>query len=910
MPTNLAHTTNSDASTPCRLSSETFTSTLDQGLLAELDSGSQFSEQEAKETHPSTSDSSEVLVQVGGDQDGDVAFLDHEKPDNNAGFQADPLVTTTTRNDKNNRTTDCSQRARVTGDYSSMARNERILSYPMLSPTQSRHKQPILQVPFTAPLVLPSLARATVKLTPLSSASSHLLARRRGAAVVTTTEAPHSGSCNPLAALFEPESSGTLPRSGTPFSTGGTASHLGANAAYESDPYFPTVPVGDSLALTSTNDLGTSAPAQLPMPNHYPRPSSWYLNTPLRLAKLMKPDYFPQPAYWSDYTFRRRRSSLLSCVLPADDDEENDQGQVSLSFSDEVKDDGDSELETDLETGVIDDQSLTLLPVLSYLKADDVASRRAVEELDLSNGSEPLSAVDSINGPRFVLLTDMVQDSVGDNSFNGTPASHSSPEEWPPAEMRNLTVNFLFDIQPASPLTDAFPPLNPQADGFPTAVDDDLEPEAAAPLDLNLQALLDFLNTPARSLSLPLVIPEVKKIMTPIEVTLSANECLQSNLTELEDEEGEEERGSQPVRPWMNHKSIRADINLLKFTADYTVAAKVRDEFVETSSRLREQRLRHLAYNHRATDSDVRKEKQGKEEKEEGGKCPESDCNDLLEGLSVSLLTQTWLDDDSETVTPGSGMEGSGRSTPDVAAGEEMAIEKKEEKDEFTAKLDVMFSQLGGFLAPPSLARKERLLQGKVTHEDLPERVPEVASKSSLDLSTWTFQPGPHHTPVVNNKVVVTCESCLGQFEMSPDNLDVLERHQAESCRTPMQQKWRRVLSVTKKMTGHEKIWETVKRRGRRGAYRLSSQTVNWMMDALLGQLLLVQAFVDEDTFHADAGRLVDKEEEVVREVVQGSGYWWPALPMDGGTREGEVESEEEDEEDGDVDEIELYQWL
>lgn len=82
------------------------------------------------------------------------------------------------------------------------------------------------------------------------------------------------------------------------------------------------------------------------------------------------------------------------------------------------------------------------------------------------------------------------------------------------------------------------------------------------------------------------------------------------------------------------------------------------------------------------------------------------------------------------------------------------------------------------------------------------------------------------------------------------------------------------------------------------------------MMDELLGQLQLVQAFVDEDTFHADAGRLVDKEEEVVREVVQGSGYWWPALPMDGGTREGEVESEEEDEEDGDADEIELYQWL
>lgn len=757
-----------------------------EGLLAELNSGSQLSEQEAKETHPSTSDSSEVLVQVGGDQDGDVAFIDHEKPDKNAGFQADPLVTTTTRNYKNNRTTDCSQRARVTGDYSSMARNERILSYPMLSPTQSRHKQPILQVPFTAPLVLPSLARATVKLTPLSSASSHLLARRRGAAVVATTEAPHSGSCNPLAALFEPESSGTLPRSRTPFSTGGTASHLGANAVY-----------------------------------------------------------------------------------------------------------------------------VTLLPVLSYLKADDVASRCAVEELDLSNGSEPLSAVDTINGPRFVLLTDMVQDSVEDNSFNGTPASHSSPEEWPPAEMRNLTVNFLFDIQPASPLTDAFPPLNPQADGFPTAVDDDLEPEVAAPLDLNLQALLDFLNTPTRSLSLPLVIPEVKKIMTPIKVTLSANECLQSNLTELEDEEGEVERGSQPVRPWMNHKSIRADINLLKFTADYTVAAKVRDEFVETSSRLREQRLRHLAYKHRAIDSNVRKEeKQGKEEKEEEGKCPEGDCNDLLEGLSVSSLTQTWLDDDSETVTPGSGMEGSGRSTPDVAAGEEMAIEKKEEKDEFTDKLDVMFSQLGGFLAPPSLARKERLLQGKVTYEDLPERVPEVASKSSLDLSTWTFQPGPHHTPVVNNKVVVTCESCLGQFVMSPDNLDVLERHQAESCRTPMQQKWRRVLSVAKKMTGHEKIWETVKRRGRRGAYRLSSQTVNWMMDELLGQLQLVQAFVDEDTFHADAGRLVDKEEEVVREVIQGSGYWWPALPIDGDTREGEVESVEEGEEDGDVDEIGLYQWL
>ncbi|KAG9062404.1 hypothetical protein KI688_005319 [Linnemannia hyalina] len=991
MPTNPGPTNDSDASTPRRLPGETFASTLGQGLLAELDSRTQLPKQEAEETHPATSDTSEVLVQVGSDQGWDLTFLDHERLNNNAGFQVDPMLTTTTRNDNNNKATDYSPRAGVTEDYPCMARNERILSYPMLDLTQSRHKQQILQDPSTAPLVSPPLARATVKLVPLSSSSSHLLARRRGAAVAATTEASH-GSGNPPAALFELASSGALPRPGIPFSIAGTASPLGANAAHESDSYFPMGPVRASLGLAGTGDLNTAAPAPLPMLTRYPRPPSWYLNLPLRLAQLLRPDFFPQRAYWSDYAYRRRRASLLSCVLFAEEEEE-DQGQVSPSSSDEVTEEDGSEFEMDSEASVIDDQSLTLFPVLSYLEADDVASSRcAVEKLDLSNGNEPLDVVDSMDGPgSAVSLTDVAQGSIKDNSSNGTPASHSIPEKWPPTEMRNLTVNFLFDIQPASPLTDAFPPLNPQADGFPTAVNDGLEPEtAAAPLDQNLQALLDFLNTPARPpLYSSLVIQEVENTMTSIDATLPAHEseCHQSNLTELEGKEGKEgkeERGSQSVWPWMKHKTIRADLDLLKFTADYSVAVKVRDDFVETSSRLREQQLRHLIYMHQAIDGDVRKEeKQDKEEKEEKlekeeeGECPVGDCEDLLEDLTVSSLAQSWLDDDSETVTPGSRIGGSGSSTPVVTAGEEMRMKKKEERDEFTAKLDVVFSQLGGLLAPPPrLARKEGLLQGDFAHEDSHERVPEGAGKSSLivenlafvvddemgdsheslvlgsksaydsddgededafvdaseedysqhpnvvhrlfhshphlrdlyppeipqtvnlpkrpsyildeqgqiqilapdaplpDLSTWTFQPGPHHTPVVNNKVVVTCENCLGQFGISPDNLDVLERHQAESCRTPLQQRWQRFLLVAEKMTSRGKVWDTVRRRSRRGVYRLSSQTINWMMDALLGQLQLVQAFVDEDAFDADAGRLVEKEEEeIVREVVQGSGY-------------------------------------
>lgn len=985
-----------------------------EGLFAEVDSGSQLPEQGTEEINPATSYPSEVQVQVGGDQGEDVTFVDHERIDNNVGFQA----ATTTCNNKNNKSTDYFPQVGVTGDYPSMARNERILSNPMLNSIQSRHKQQILQDPSTAKLVSPLLARATVKLAPLSSASSHMLVRRRGVAVAAPTEASLSPDNIPEA-LLEPASSGALLRPGTLFSTAGAVSHLDANAAYESDSYFPTVPVRASLALFFTGDFSTAAPDQLPMPPLYPQPSFWYLNMPLRLAQLLKPDFFPQSAYWSDYAYRRRRTSLLSCVLSADE-VEGDQGQVSLSSSNEVKDDEGSKLEVNLETGVVDGQSLTLLPWLSYLEVEDVASRRAVGELDLSNSSELLGDVDSIDGPgSAVSLTDVAQVSFEDNSSNGTPASHSTPEEWMPAEMRNLTVNFLFDIQPASPLIDAFRPLNPQADGFSMAVDDGLEPETAEPLDQNLQALLDFLNTPARPLSLPLVIQEVENVMEPIEVTLPAHksECHQPNLTEVEDEEGEEERGSHSVRPWMKHKTIRADIDLLKFTADYSVAAKVRDEFVETSRRIREQKLRHLIYKHRVIAWDVwkeerqdKREKEEKLEKEEKGWCPVGDCGDRLEDLTVSSLAQSWLDDDSETVTPGSGMEGSGSSTPVVASGVEMGMEKK---DEYMARFDVVFSQLGRFLAPPRLARKERLLQGDVAHEDLPERVPEEASKSSPvveslgfvvddetgdlheslalgcesaydsddgedvdafvdameedwsqhpniihrlfhshphlrdlyspeipqtvnlpgrpssfldeqgqthiltpdaplpDLSTWTFQPGPHHTLVVNNKVVVTCENCLGQFKISPDNLDVLERHQAGSCRTSLQQKRQRLLLVAKKLTGRGRVWETVRRRGRRGLYRVSSQTINWMMDALLGQLQLVQAYNDDDAFDADAGRLVEKEEdEVVREVIQGSGYWWPALPTGGGSREGEVGSEEDDEEDGEVDEIEFYRWL
>ncbi|KAF9126217.1 hypothetical protein BGX30_000123, partial [Mortierella sp. GBA39] len=776
MPTNPGSTTDSDASTPCRLPGETPASSFDQGLLAELDSGSQLPKQEAKETHPATSDPSDVLVQVGSDQGGDVAFLDHERLNNNVGFQVDPMVTTT----------DYSPRAGVTGDYPSMARNERILSYSMLNLTQSRHKKQILQDPFTAPLVSPSLARATVKLVPLSSSSSHFLARCRGSAVAATTEASH-GSGNPPAALFEPASSRALPRLGTPFSTAGTASRLGANGAHESDSYFPMVPVRASLGLTGTGNLSTAAPAPLPMPARYPHPSSWYLNLPLRLAQLLRPDFFPQRAYWSDYAYRRRRASLLSCVLFAEEEEEA-QGQVSSSSSDEVKDEDGSEFEMNSEASVIDDQSLTLFPMLSYLEADDVASRRAVEKLDLSNGSELLDVVDSIDGPgSAVSLTDVAQGSIEDNSSNSTPASHSIPEEWPPTEMRNLTVNFLFDIQPASPLTDAFPPLNPQADGFPTAVNDGLEPETAAPLDQNLQALLDFLNTSARPpLSLSLVIQEAENAMTLVDATLPAreSECHQSNLTEVEGEEGKEERGCKSVRPWMKHKTIRVDLDLLKFTADYSVAVKVRDDFVETSSRLREQQLRHLIYMHRAIDGDVRKdekqekgekeEKEEKLEKEEEGGCPVGDCEDLLEDLTVSSLAQSWLDDDSETVTPGSKMGESGSSTPVVVAGEEMGMKKKEEKDEFTAKLDVVFSQLGGLLAPSRLAREERLLQGDFAHEDSHERVSEEASRSSFIVDNLKFvvddETGDSH-----ESIVLGCESASDDGEDEDAFVDALE---------------------------------------------------------------------------------------------------------------------------------------
>ena len=93
--------------------------------------------------------------------------------------------------------------------------------------------------------------------------------------------------------------------------------------------------------------------------------------------------------------------------------------------------------------------------------------------------------------------------------------------------------------------------------------------------------------------------------------------------------------------------------------------------------------------------------------------------------------------------------------------------------------------------------------------------------------------------------------------------------------------------------------------------YRLSSQTINWMMGALLGQLQLFQAFVDEDVFDADAGRLVEKEEEeAVREVVQRSGYWWLRYRRVVVLGREKLSRREEEREEGEVNEVELYWWL
>ncbi|KAF9576177.1 hypothetical protein EC968_010300 [Mortierella alpina] len=51
---------------------------------------------------------------------------------------------------------------------------------------------------------------------------------------------------------------------------------------------------------------------------------------------------------------------------------------------------------------------------------------------------------------------------------------------------------------------------------------------------------------------------------------------------------------------------------------------------------------------------------------------------------------------------------------------------------------------------------------------------------------------GPNYVPVLDNTVVVTCESCRRRFVMTANRLDVLDRHQRLFCRTALQQKLQR----------------------------------------------------------------------------------------------------------------------
>ncbi|KAF9150363.1 hypothetical protein BG015_007830 [Linnemannia schmuckeri] len=986
----------------------------------------QFTRHKVEGTHPAALSLSVTLVQVGSNQSGYLNLPDFGERSDHDDLQPEPPCTTATPGSKNNRAADSFLTAEVTGDYPSMTRNERILSHPMLNPNQSRPKRQILVNPSTAPLSSSPLPRVAVNIVLPSPESSPVLARRRGAVVSAMNEESLVFGTAPVA-LYGVAGSGSPPRPHTPFLTVATTAHRVSNVTYMPDSYFSTVFVDVSFSPKDNLEAGLAHP---PMPAHYPYLPSWYLAMPLRIAQLVEPALFSQPVYWIDYAYRRRRLSLLSSMHSAEEDQQEKDSSSSADEKEREKGDNCFELDVHLEdrlSGSTNGQLLPVSPEFSYFEAK-AASRRAVSNnkklSDLFNTSDRFGSA--------VFLTDMAQSSVGDDRSNDTPASTSTPGEWPPAELKNLTLNCLYDTQPTSPLAGAFPAQSPLVDAFATFVSDAQPQAAAAPLhEQTLQAAMRYLNTPTARLPLSsLSAEEVERIKKTIEVTLPEPEpkyhqvtladqapsdnyeqtekcgdlgrslSSSTSQTQKQQRHGESGDGQTMVSLPEKHQSLQnsGDDTASYYgavvlpqrscisAADFNATARARAGLKKNSSRLQQQHQPHPIDQRQSIDQDVQ------EKKREKGSFPVYNSHDLLEDFVVSSLVRTWIGDDSATVTPDSDTEGSGSVTPGAAAAVEVGIVKMEQKDEFTVQMDVMLSQFEKTLVPAQLEGKGQLLKGDVAREVLSERVLEMSSESGLVIegpeggenedvfvdakgeecvqllnkphqfqhshshlrnlyppespqainlpeipsyvldrqgqtqvldpatpsshpSDWTFQPGPHHTPVVNNTVVVTCEGCFGQFEVSPDNHDVLERHQAESCQAPLQQKWQRCLLIAEKITSREtegrKVWETIRRRGRRGAYRVLSRTINWLMDVLMRQLQLVQALVDEDDFDADAGRLVQEEsQEVVKEVVHGSGYWWPALPNDGGSQKKEVESkEDEEEEDGD-DEAERYWWL
>ncbi|KAF9090832.1 hypothetical protein BGX23_005667 [Mortierella sp. AD031] len=211
---------------------------------------------------------------------------------------------------------------------------------------------------------------------------------------------------------------------------------------------------------------------------------------------------------------------------------------------------------------------------------------------------------------------------------------------------------------------------------------------------------------------------------------------------------------------------------------------------------------------------------------------------------------------------------------------------------------------------------------------NFPERMPylldehgnQQAIPPTNDLphpSTWTFHLGSHFTQVVNSTVTVTCEACLRQFVMTPDNLDILARHQAGSCCTSRQQNWQRGLLAVESFLGlgvaGRRAWEAAQIRHRKVFYGALSRSINWMMDRLMEQLDRVQE-LNRDVLSVEEEKGEDgklEEKKVLSVFESGCASWHVEqgdVQKDG--EEKEVFFDALEAEEHELDEVNYFRWL
>ncbi|KAG0292342.1 hypothetical protein BGZ96_004302 [Linnemannia gamsii] len=373
---------------------------------------------------------------------------------------------------------------------------------------------------------------------------------------------------------------------------------------------------------------------------------------------------------------------------------------------------------------------------------------------------------------------------------------------------------------------------------------------------------------------------------------------------EEDEEDKEEETGRRSVIPWLCFKTLRSDFDIIKFTAAYHVAINLSVEYEKFSRRYQQQRL-HPSNRDQPPDQNVVQEK--------------NTLTSPLKGLLEKKQPR-----DEWILQCGGAHKNLSVCVPEASSNGSHATESSDPvvDDEWDDFFEVSIQDLdnscdtgeGGAVSAKDNEcsqhpyRTHKFFESHPHLRDLyPPMVPKLIKRpgrpsyilgkegQKLSLtpnaalphpSTWSFQLGPHFTPVVNNALTVTCENCLRQFKMSaPDRLDVLDRHQAEYCRTPKQQKWQQRFLVAEKMFGHG-----------------------------------VAFLVDEGDLGRDSGRLVVEKDEdgVVRGLLHGCESWYSTRRNYDPLEEEEdvffdaAESVEycDEEEDEEMDEIEFYRWL